>query len=406
MARRSFLSARKWDLGLERNVLVLAFSVFGISLAEELWQAFLPKYLAALGAGGAAIGLFASTRDLLDGLYQFPGGWFTDRFGRKRTLMLFTATAMTGYATYALARSWGFVFAGLLLVMAWKAGAFPATFAVIGDSLPKGRRAVAFGVQSILVRVPRIIGAPLGGILLLAGGVAAGMRVALTVALLLAGTVLLVQQLEYREPQRSVQGHETVSFAGVWKRMPPGLRRLLVSDCLVRIGEGLAASFIVLYVTDRLGVSTARFGILYAIQQAVSVALYIPTGKLADAFGRRPLVALTFVFFAAFPLAVRLSDGFGMLVMAFVVGGLKEVGEPARKSLILDLAEPALRGRAVGVYYTIRNLVIVPAGLIGGLLWQRSAQLPLVTACVVGTAGVVFYLIVSAGSRDLESDLA
>ena len=183
MPRPLLLSASSRYFGLERNVAVLAVSIFGVGLAEELWQVFLPKYLAALGAGGAIIGLFASTRDLLDGLYQYPGGWFTDRFGRKRTLILFTATAMTGYATYALAPNWRLVFAGLFLVMAWKAGAFPATFAVIGDSLPRGRRAVAFGVQSILVRVPRIIAAPLGGTLIVALGVVSGLRVCLVVAL-------------------------------------------------------------------------------------------------------------------------------------------------------------------------------------------------------------------------------
>src|SRR4249920_3819940 len=68
-------------LGLKRNVAVLAASVFGIGLAEELWLVFVPKYLAALGASGGVIGLFASTRDLLDGLYQYPGGWLNDRFG-------------------------------------------------------------------------------------------------------------------------------------------------------------------------------------------------------------------------------------------------------------------------------------------------------------------------------------
>ena len=70
-------------LGLNRNVAVLAVSIFGLGLGEELWQSFLPKYLAALGASGAAIGAFASSKDLLDGLYQFPGGWVNDRFGRR-----------------------------------------------------------------------------------------------------------------------------------------------------------------------------------------------------------------------------------------------------------------------------------------------------------------------------------
>ena len=94
---------------------------------------------------------------------------------------------------------------------------------------------------------------------------------------------------------------DPASFADVWRRMAPRLKRLLAADCLVRIGEGIATTFIVLYVTGPLGLSAAQFGVLYAIQQSVSIALYLPMGKLGDLAGRRPLVAATFVCFAAFP---------------------------------------------------------------------------------------------------------
>ena len=145
-------------MAARRNVAVLAASVFGMALGEELWQAYLPAYLTALGASGIVVGLFSSFKDLLDSAYQYPGGWLADRVGPRRALQIFTALAIAGYATYAVASSWPVVFAGLLGVMAWKAGAFPTTFAVIGSSLPPDRRAVAFGVQSVLVRVPRVIG--------------------------------------------------------------------------------------------------------------------------------------------------------------------------------------------------------------------------------------------------------
>jgi len=112
------LRAARHYLGLNRNVAVLALSIFGLGLGEELWQSYLPKYLTALGASGVMIGLFSSLKDLLDGLYQYPGGWAGDRFGRKRALTLFTLTATCGYALYALAWHWVVVFIGLWLVMA------------------------------------------------------------------------------------------------------------------------------------------------------------------------------------------------------------------------------------------------------------------------------------------------
>jgi MFS family permease len=375
---------------------VLAASLFGLALGEELWQAYVPVYLTALGASGLVVGLFGSLKDLLDSLYQYPGGWLADRIGRRRALLFFTSLATAGYVVYAVAAAWPIVVAGLLGVMAWKSGAFPTTFAVIGDSLPRERRAVAFGVQSVLVRVPRVIGAPIGGLLIASLGTVAGIRIALIVTVALALGVLTVQWYGFQEEMRPAPtGQDDASVRTVFRALPSALKRLLTADCIVRIGEGIAASFIVLFVTTTRHHSASDYGVLYAVQQAIAILFYLPAGRLAEFTGRRPLVLLTFVFFAAFPLAVRLAATFPALVVAFVIGGLKEFGEPARKSLIVDLAPDHLRGRAVGVYYGIRNLLVVPAGLIGGLLWQRSPALPLEAAAVVGAIGTMAFAISS-----------
>jgi MFS family permease len=374
-----------------RNVTVLAASLFGLALGEELWQAYLPAYLSALGAGGIAVGLFGSLKDLLDSVYQYPGGWLADRVGRRRALMLFTATAIAGYAIYAAAPAWPLVFAGLFGVMAWKAGAFPTTFAVIGDSLPPERRATAFGVQSVLVRLPRVVGAPVGGFLIAALGLASGIRLSFAITIAFGVAVLAVQHRFFADDRgRAFAGSHTTASAA--RAMPASLRQLLISDCLVRIGEGVAASFIVLFVTEVRGISLARFGVLYAVQQAVAILSYLPGGRIADVRGRSPVVVLTFFFFAAFPLAVWLARTEAALLGAFVVGGLKEIGEPARKSMIVDLAPDDRRARVVGVYYTIRNLLVVPAGLLGGILWRQSPSLPLAAAAGISAIGLLCYV--------------
>ena len=99
----------------------------------------------------------------------------------------------------------------------------------------------------------------------------------------------------------------------------------------------------------------------------------------------------TFVAFSAFPLAVVASRGAAALALAFVVGGLREIGEPARKALIVDLAEPHLRARSVGLSYLVRSLAVAPAALVGGLLWQRGPALPFLAAGAVGLVGTAVF---------------
>jgi MFS family permease len=382
-------------LSLNRNVGVLALSTLAIALGEELWLAFLPKYLVVLGASGLVVGLFGSAKDLLDGIYQYPGGWVADRFGRKSALMTFTIVAMGGYALAAIAPTWWVMFPALVLIMGWKSGAFPVSFAVIGDALPKGKRGTAFSIQSIMQRFPRVVGAPLGGFLILALGVGSGVRAALAVTIVLAVGIVVVQRMGFAEDTVSVTREERQNSGSPFKRLPLVLRRLLFVECLVRMGEAVAASFIILYVTDVLKVGIESYGLLYALQQSVAIVMYLPAGKLADIAGRRSLIALTFLFFALFPFAVFIGHSTLLLVTAFVIGGLKEFGEPARKSFIVDHVPASERGRAVGTYYMIRNLTIVPGGLIGGILWGVSTELLFVTALALGLLGLVVFLLVS-----------
>jgi MFS family permease len=69
-------------LALERNVVAISVATFLLALGESLWKRFVPKYLEALGAPVTAIGLYGSCQDLLGEVYQYPGGWLGDRFGR------------------------------------------------------------------------------------------------------------------------------------------------------------------------------------------------------------------------------------------------------------------------------------------------------------------------------------
>ncbi|HEX8687462.1 MAG TPA: hypothetical protein VF654_13220, partial [Pyrinomonadaceae bacterium] len=80
-----------------------------------------------------------------------------------------------------------------------------------------------------------------------------------------------------------------------------------------------------------------------------------------------------------------------LALFAFVIGGLREIGEPSRKAMIVDFAEPHLRPRTVGLYYLVRSLTITPAAAIGGLLWKVEPQAPFVTAGVIGIIGTIVF---------------
>lgn len=384
-----FLARLTDYLSLERNVSIASAGVFLLGLGEELWKKFLPKYLEALGATTPIIGLFGTVEDFFDAIYQYPGGWLADRLGRRRAFLIFVALASAGYVVYFFASSWPLVFVGLAFAMAWQSMASPAIFAVIGDSLPPERRAMGFTLQSILKRVPIVIAPIIGGAMIASLGIINGIHAGLLITLALAAvTLLLVARVKI-----AIKVSQPTSIGGVWRSFHAALKRLLISDVIIRMCEGMTGVLTILYVTNVQGFSTARYGTLIAIQMIVSILVYIPAGKIADRIGRKPFVIVTFASFALFPVAVIVASNFAFLILAFVVGGLREIGEPSRKAMIVDFAREDLRARSVGLYYLIRSLSITPAAAVGGLLWKISPQVPFVVAGVIGLIGTIVFTL-------------
>jgi len=188
-----------------------------------------------------------------------------------------------------------------------------------------------------------------------------------------------------------IQRGAPTNIRGVWRSFHVALKRLLISDIIIRMCEGMTTVLTILYVINVQGLSAAGFGTLVAIQMITSIIVYIPAGKIADRVGRKPFVILTFMSFALFPLAVIAASSFPMLVVAFVIGGLREIGEPARKAMIVDLSRDDMRARSVGLYYLIRSLSITPAAAVGGLLWQITPSVPFIVAGVIGIIGTLVF---------------
>jgi len=124
---------------------------------------------------------------------------------------------------------------------------------------------------------------------------------------------------------------------------------------------------------------------------ATAIAVYIPVAYLADRGTKKPYIVLTFVFFTLFPLVLLFCQSFRLLVLAFILRGLKEFGEPARKALIVDLAPEGQKAAMFGAYYLVRDIIVAVAAFGGAFLWQISPATNFLTAFAFGIIGTVWF---------------
>jgi MFS family permease len=378
-------------LALRRNTVLLLVALMLAGTGERLWLGFAPKYLETLGAGVLVIGLFDALQTLLGAVYAYPGGWLTDHWGQRRSLLLFNALSLAGYVVVLVWQHWLALVLGAFLFLAWSALSLPATFAVVASSLDKRQHTMGVGVQSMARRVPMMVGPLIGGWLITRFGWTQGVRFALLGCIGLSAATAVFQWFMAEPGVAERATKSNTNFTSVVKSFSPTLRELLVSDILIRFCERLPYAFVILWAMNHGGVSAREFGWLVSIEMVTAMVCYIPVAHLADKHGQRPFVLATFVFFTLFPLSLLWADNFTWLAMAFAVRGLKEFGEPARKALIIAQAPPELRARTYGAYYLIRDCVVTSGSFLGAWLWSISPQANFLGAAVCGAAGAIWF---------------
>jgi len=381
-------------LALRRNTVLLLGALVLAGTGERLWMGFAPKYLEVLGAGVWIIGLFDALQTLLGALYAYPGGWLTDRWGQRRSLMLFSVLSLSGYFLVLVWHHWLSLVIGAFLFLAWSAFSLPATFSIVATSLESRQHTMGIGVQSMVRRIPMMLGPLIGGWLITHYGWERGISSALLICIGF-GLLTMLVQWHMTEPEpasgKASPAPAKGNFFFVIRSFTPALRELLVGDILIRFCERIPFAFVVLWAMDHAGLNAQQYGYLTAIEMITAMVCYIPVAHLADKYGRRPFVLATFVFFTLFPLSLLFATNFAWLALAFVVRGLKEFGEPARKALIIGEALPELRARTYGAYYLIRDCVVTAGSFLGAWLWHISPQVNFLGAAFFGAAGAIWF---------------
>ncbi len=396
--------------GFKRNLVVLLVAIFVIGAGEELWMRFVPKYLQTVGATVFVIGLYDALRTLLGAIYAYPGGVLVDIWGHRRAFLAFNLISIVGYALVLFIPHWGAVIAGMFLFLSWTCFSLPATFSLVGATLAASRHSMGIGVQSVIKRLPIMIAPVLGGMLIDRFGIVGGVRIALLISIVLSALTILVQRQLREEPKQEVATDERWNFWRSLREFNAPMRRLLLSDILIRFCERIPYAWVVIFAMDYIGVSAKEIGVLTTVEMLAAILCIIPASHFADRHSREPFVIVTFIMFTLFPISLLVSRSFSALVIAFMIRGFKEFGDTSRKALIIGYCDPQRCGQMVGAYYLVRDLIVSVGAILGAYLWKLGPALNFLGAAALGVAGTIFYVKTVRQSRqsflnDLKKEL-
>jgi MFS family permease len=140
------------------------------------------------------------------------------------------------------------------------------------------------------------------------------------------------------------------------------------------------------------GISATEFSLLTVVEMITAILIYIPVAYLAEKTSSKLCVSITFAFFTLFPLILLFSTTMPALILAFIIRGLKEFGEPTRKALIVRLSPEGNKASTFGTYYLIRDIIVSVAALSSAFLWNISPAINFLTAASFGIIGTTVFL--------------
>ncbi len=348
-------------LGQERTVLPL--------LAERTFH--LSAYTAAL----TYIVAFGATKAVTN----FVAGTLSDRYGRKPVLVAGWLIALPIPAMLAWGPSWAWIVAANVLLGINQGLAWSTTVIMKIDLVGPARRGLAMGFNEAAGY------AALAATAMATGAIAAhaGLRPepfflgAAYAALGLGLSVLSVRETRdharaeasHHEAQDSAEtGLSTAQIARRTSFTDKALSTASHAGMVNNLNDALAWGIFPLLFAAH-GLSVARIGVLAALYPAVWGAAQLLTGWWSDHIGRKHLITAGMLIQAAAIGLVAAGSSFGVWATAqILLGAGTALVYPTLLAVIGDVAHPAWRARAVGVYRLWRDGGFAIGALLAGAL--------------------------------------
>ena len=167
----------------------------------------------------------------------------------------------------------------------------------------------------------------------------------------------------------------------------------MFASLLSRLGYQMARSPVLPVFAAHLGALPELIGVIVAASTITGVFFKLPSGALSDVLGRKRMMVLGALFFAAPPFVYPfVQEPWSLLALRFVHGFATAIFSPVASAYVASLAETG-RGARLGWFSSANDIGATAGPLIGGFALYFTASYSL-TYLLVGVLGVLTLLVV------------
>lgn len=385
---------RTWAYGLTANVVILAAVSLLTDVSSEMIVPILPFFIIDILLGNAFIvGLIEGLAEGVVSFVKILSGRWSDLLGRRK------AFVAAGYglsasmkALFPFAAVWP-SFLGMRLVERTGKGIRDAPRdALLAESAPREVRGKAFGFHRSMDTTGAIVGPLITlGLLTTVGATMATGDAYRSILLLAAIPAAVAFALVFlaREVRRTPAPRIPLrlSFRGA----PRSLLAFVAIATVFSLGE-FSYAFLLLRVG---GTAIPAAILLYVLFNVVYAAAAWPAGSLSDRIGRKRVILVGYVAFAAMAGLFVGAATLPLFAIGFILYGISYgMTQGTERALVVDLAPPEIRATVLGAYHTSVGLVKIASGVVAGLLWTVVApEATFLFGALVATAATLGLLL-------------
>lgn len=355
--------------GLNRNIFFTGLVSFFMDFSSEMVYPLVPLFLSSvLGVQKSVIGLIEGIAESTASLLKVFSGWLSDRLGHRKWLMAI------GYGISTLSRplvatapNWGQVLGSRFMDRFGKGIRNAPRDALIAESCEDLRLGRSFGFHRGMDTLGAVVGPAVSfGILAYFQG---QYRLVFWLSMIPGATAVLIILFLIRETRACPIPEAEKPRLG-WASFNGSYKFFVLVATLFSLGNS-SDVFLILRAQD-VGVPTAVIPLVYLTFNLIYGLGALPAGILSDRIGPKPIIFLGFTLFGFIYLGFAQAGRPLHIWLLFLFYGIfMAMTEGVQKAFLAGLLPRQFKGTGYGLYNTLVGLAVLPASLIGGLLWDR-----------------------------------
>jgi len=379
---------------LKGNLLILVLSMFIWTFTAQMIQPYEPLYIFSLGGTGAVLGMILAIQTIFGMFLRILGGYIADTYGRRRIIGIFTIISSFGFFFYVFAENWIWIVIGASLASVTSLFG-PALEAIRADSVKPEERGRGYMLLNTLPKIPAIIAPAIGGILIIDMtseygidfGNARTIYLLLFFGIFLAGVIRLLFLRETLTPSKERQKPSINVFKEIYETVAncdPYIRRLFVLQGFFMFCFHFETRFRAVYAVSVKGLSTAEWGLIITVSQAVSIIAIFVVGWFIDSYSRKKIFIPSIAFLGVGVFLFTISNTFSSLLISMtIIATCEQSRIMALTVLIADSTPRAVRGRIFSLLNIMGSLGSSTSVLLSGILYDLNQTLPFYVAMLM-----------------------